>query len=85
MAIIDESSAQTATVYAGEVENYRGVVIGRVLASGAVIDHRGIHIGQRSRDGDVVDHGGVQIGRIRPVADSHGRKDPAIRGAGGTP
>jgi len=85
MTIIDETSVQATTVGADEVENYRGVVIGRVLASGVVIDRRGIRIGQVTVDGDVVDHCGVRIGRVRPSADSHGRSAPAIRGAEGTP
>lgn len=85
MTIIDETSAQATDVGAGEVENHRGVVIGRALASGVVVDHRGIRIGQVTVGGDVVDHGGVRIGRIRPSADdSHGRSVPAIRGAEGT-
>ena len=85
MTITDETSGQATTVGADEVENHRGVRIGRALASGTVIDLRGIPIGQVTADGGVVDHGGVRIGRIRPSADSHGRSAPAIRGADGTP
>jgi type V secretory pathway adhesin AidA len=85
MTIIKETSVQATTVGADEVENYHGVVIGRVLASGVVIDHRGVHIGQVTVDGDVVDHGGRRMGRVGPSADVHGRSAPEIRGAGGTP
>jgi hypothetical protein len=85
MTITDETSGRATAVGADEVENHRGVRIGRALASGVVIDHRGIHIGQITADGDVVDHGGVRIGRIRPSADSHGRSAPATRAAEGAP
>ena len=66
MTVIDETSGQATTTGPDEVENFRGVWIGRPLASGAVIDHRGIHIGQVTAGGDVIDHEGVLIGRIRP-------------------
>jgi len=85
MTIIDQTSEQATTVGANEVENYRRIVIGRMIASDVVIDHRGIRIGQVTVDGNVVDHGGVRIGRVRPSADSHGRSAPAIRGAEATP
>ena len=84
MTMINETSVQATTMGADEVENYRGVVIGRVLASGVVVDHRGMHIGQVTVNGDVVDHGGMRIGRSGP-ADGHGGARPAIRGAEGTP
>jgi hypothetical protein len=66
MTVIDETSGQATTTGPGEVENFRGVRIGRALTSGAVIDHRGIHIGQVTTGGDVIDHEGVRIGRISP-------------------
>jgi hypothetical protein len=66
MTVIDETSGQATTTGPDEVENFRGVRIGRALASGAVINHRGIHIGQVATSGDVIDHKGVRIARIRP-------------------
>jgi hypothetical protein len=66
MTVIDETSGQATTTGPDEVENFRGVRIGRTFASGAVIDHRGIHIGQVIASGDVINHEGVRIGRIRP-------------------
>ena len=66
MTIIDETSGRATTAGPDEVENFRGVRIGRALASGAVVNHRGIHIGQVTAGGDVIDHEGVRIGRIRP-------------------
>jgi hypothetical protein len=66
MTVIDETSGQATTTGPDEVENFRGVRIGRALASGAVINHRGIHTGQVIASRDVINHEGVRIGRIRP-------------------
>jgi type V secretory pathway adhesin AidA len=66
MTVRDENSGQATTAGPDEVENFRGVRIGRALASGAVINHRGIHIGQVIASGDVINHEGVRIGRITP-------------------
>jgi type V secretory pathway adhesin AidA len=66
MTVMDENSGQATTASPDEVENFRGVRIGRALASGAVINHRGIHIGQVIASGDVINHEGVRIARITP-------------------
>jgi len=66
MTVRDENSGQATTAGPDEVENFRGVRIGRAHASGAVINHRGIHIGQVIARGDVINHEGVRIGRITP-------------------
>jgi hypothetical protein len=65
MTVMDENSGRATTAGPDEVENFRGVRIGRALASGAVINHRGIHTGQVIASRDVINHEGVRIGRIR--------------------
>jgi hypothetical protein len=63
MTMTENARRPAADAGARAVENYRGVRIGRALATDVVVDHNGVRLGRVTAHGDVINNLGVRIGR----------------------